>query len=155
MTSRGNDERWTVEEYEAYFDSLVRDMDDATLAELEAAHRRATRRECVLRRTAASGTDSTKDLGQIAEEEWHLVIRESENRWRHTDREAWQAAADAVMHEVIHGVQWDYMPPQVRDVVEAARRWWMYGEWSKEHDDAKIALCKAVEALEEIGRANV
>ena len=63
----------------------------------------------------------TKSLGQIASEAWHLVIRESGNRWRRTDREAWQAAAGAVMHEVIHGVQWDYMPPQVRAVVEAAR----------------------------------
>ena len=36
-----------------------------------------------------------------------------------------------------------------RAVIEAARDWWAYGPWSKEHDDAKIALCKAVEALEE------
>ena len=39
-----------------------------------------------------------------------------------------------------------------RDVIEAARRWWMYGEWSKEHDDAKLALDRAVEALEGVGR---
>jgi hypothetical protein len=37
--------------------------------------------------------------------------------------------------------------PKERAVIEAAKAWWMFGEWSKEHDDAKIALCKAVEAL--------
>lgn len=36
----------------------------------------------------------------------------------------------------------------LRAVIKAARDWWAYGPWSKEHDDAKIALCKAVEALD-------
>ena len=74
----------------------------------------------------------TKSLGQINYERFHAAQRAIFAQawvtplvpWHEVpvqEQQRWQAAAEAVMHEVIHGVQWDYMPPQVRAVLEAAR----------------------------------